>query len=165
MIEIRHCTADDLVELNDIYNFYIRTSPATFDIDEITIEDRRERFTHYAETGRHQVFVACEGDRVLGYASSGPFRPKQAYEPSVETSIYLAEDACGKGVGSQLYAVLFDVLSREDIHRAYAGVTLPNPASVALHENFGFVERGHFTEQGRKFDRYWDVVWLEKEMT
>jgi phosphinothricin acetyltransferase len=163
-VSVRRCTEADVEQLNDIYNHYIRTSPATFDLEEITIEDRRERFTHYAETGRHQAFVACEGDRVLGYASSSRFRPKAAYDPSVETSVYLAPDACGRGVGTMLYEALFAALGGEDIHRAYAGITLPNDASVALHKKFGFKERGHFTEQGRKFDKYWDVLWLEKEM-
>jgi phosphinothricin acetyltransferase len=163
-VVIRRCTTDDLEQLNDVYNHYIRTSPATFDLEEITIEDRRERFRHYAETGRYQVFVACEGDPVLGFASSSQFRPKRAYDPSVETSVYIGPDACGRGIGSLLYEALFTALEGEDIHRAYAGITLPNDASLALHQKFGFEERGRFTEQGRKFDKYWDVLWLEKEM-
>jgi phosphinothricin acetyltransferase len=66
------------------------------------------------------------------------------------------------GLGTRLYHALFSALAGEDIHRAYAGVTTPNLASMALHERFGFREIGRFTEVGRKFDRWWDVVFLEK---
>ena len=68
-------------------------------------------------------------------------------------------------MGTQLYKSLFAALLGEDIHRAYAGIALPNPASVALHERFGFKKVAHFTEQGRKFGRYWDVAWYEKALS
>jgi len=67
-------------------------------------------------------------------------------------------------VGTRLYAALFESLREQDIHRAFAGIALPNPASVALHERFGFKRVALFTEQGRKFDRYWDVAWYEKAL-
>ena len=70
----------------------------------------------------------------------------------------------GRGAGSKLYTELFRSLENEDVHRAYAGVSLPNPASIALHERFGFKRVAHFTEQGRKFGRYWDVAWYEKPL-
>jgi phosphinothricin acetyltransferase len=101
---------------------------------------------------------------VIGYASSSRFRTKAAYDTSVETSVYLAPDAVGRGVGSLLYEKLFKALEGEDAHRAYAGIALPNPASIGLHERFGFKRAGHFTEQGRKFGRYWDVAWYEKPL-
>lgn len=163
-MEIRPCREADLEQLNDLYNDYIRETPITFDIEPITLDARRESFSHYAETGRHRMLVAVEGATVLGYASSGTFRPKRAYETSVETSIYLLRGSEGGGIGTKLYEALFDAIKDEDIHRAYAGITMPNPASVALHEKFGFRQSGYFTEQGRKFERYWDVAWFEKEM-
>jgi phosphinothricin acetyltransferase len=89
-------------------------------------------------------------------------RPKPAYETSVETPIYICTDAVGQGAGSKLYGELFKALEAEDVHRAYAGIALPNPASIALHERFAFKRVAHFTEQGRKFGRYWDVAWYEK---
>ncbi len=101
-------------------------------------------------------------DRVLGYASSSPFRPKAAYETSVEASIYLASDATGLGIGTALYSRLFEELAGEDVRRALGGIALPNPASIALHARFGFTLVGTYTEQGRKFGRYWDVAWYEK---
>jgi len=164
-MEIRPCREGDLEQLNDLYNYYIRETPITFDIVPITLDAKAEWFKHYAETGRHRLLVAVENTTVLGYASSSTFRPKRAYETSVETSIYLAHGNEGRGIGTKLYAAIFDAIKDEDVHRAYAGITMPNDASVALHEKFGFRQSGYFTEQGRKFERYWDVAWFEKEMT
>ncbi len=101
---------------------------------------------------------------MLGFAYSGPVRPRRAYETSIETTVYVQHDALGRGIGATLYDALFDALAGEDIHRAYAGITQPNDASVALHERFGFVRAGIYTEQGRKFGRYWDVAWFEKRL-
>ena len=70
----------------------------------------------------------------------------------------------GRGLGVRLYAALFDRLADEDVHRAVAGITLPNPASIALHRRFGFRDVGVFSENGRKLGRYWDVAWLERDL-
>jgi phosphinothricin acetyltransferase len=161
---VRPATADDLEAINDIYNHYVLDSHVTFDDEPVTMEGRREWFTHYADHARHRVFVATDAGRVIGFATSSRFRPKPGYLTSVETSVYLAADATGKGVGSRLYETLFKSLDGQDLHRAYAGIALPNPASVALHEKFGFKRVAHFTEQGRKFGRYWDVDWFEKAL-
>lgn len=163
-LDVRLCSSDDLEQLNEIYNHYIRTSPATFDLEPKSVAWRREWFGHYSAEGRHRVFVAVDGAGVLGFASSSQLRPKAAYDTSIETSIYVAPDATGRGVGTELYAALFDALKGEDVHRAYAGITMPNDASVALHERFGFARAGTYREQGRKFGRYWDVSWYEKAM-
>jgi phosphinothricin acetyltransferase len=163
-IEVRPATADDLSAVNEIYNQYVVEAHYTFDLEPITMETRREWFTHYGATGRHRLLVAISGGGLVGYACSSRFRPKPAYETSVETSVYLAPDAIGHGVGSRLYEKLFQALEHEDVHRAYAGIALPNPASIGLHERFGFKRVGHFTEQGRKFGRYWDVAWYEKPL-
>jgi phosphinothricin acetyltransferase len=160
--EIRPAVDGDLPALNDLYNHYVRQSHVTFDIEPITIEARREWFTHYGTTGRHRALVAIEADRLLGYATSSPYSDRAAYETSVTTSIYLAPDAAGRGIGTRLYEALLEMLAGEDVHRAYAGVALPNPASIALHERFGFALVGCFAEQGRKFERYWDVSWYER---
>jgi len=90
------------------------------------------------------------------------YRPRAAYAPSVETSVYVAPSHAGRGLGSSLYEALLSELEREDVHRAYAGIGMPNPASVRLHERFGFRRAGYYTEQGRKFGRYWDVAWYER---
>jgi phosphinothricin acetyltransferase len=108
--------------------------------------------------------VAVTGDAVLGYACTTPFKAKAAYETSVEISVYVAHDAHGQGVGRALYETLLPRLEAEDLHRAYAGIAQPNDASMRLHQAFGFVEVSRLTEVGRKFDRYWDVHWLERPL-
>jgi len=163
-VTVRQAEERDLAQLNNIYNRYVVETHFTFDIEPMTIEARREWFEHYSDTGRHRVVVGLSDSSVIGYASSGRFRPKPAYETSVETSIYLAPDAVGRGIGTRLYEELFKLLQGEDVHRAYAGIALPNQASIALHERLGFKRVAHFTEQGRKFDRYWDVGWYEKQL-
>ncbi len=163
-LHVRPCRESDLEALNDIYNHYIREAHVTFDLEPLSMEWRREWFSHYAETGPYRLFVALDGESLIGYAGSSRFRPKPGYSTSVETSVYIAPEATGKGAGSRLYHELFRSLEGEDLHRAYAGIALPNPASIALHERFGFKRVALFTEQGRKFDRYWDVAWFEKAL-
>jgi phosphinothricin acetyltransferase len=153
----------DLPALTDIYNFYVGTSGVTFDTAEFSVEERLEWFAHYATTGPHRLLVAVEDD-VLGYATSSAFRPKPGYVTSVETTVYLRPDATGRGLGTLLYQALFAAISDEELHRAYAGVALPNDASVALHERLGFREIGTYVEVGRKFGRYWDVRWFERAL-
>ena len=102
---------------------------------------------------------------VMGFATSSPFRPRAAYATSVETSVYCDPDRLGSGIGSKLYARLFQDIESEDLHRAYAGISLPNDASVSLHERFGFVKVGEYSEVGRKFGRYWNVAWFEKKLS
>jgi len=163
-VEVRPAAAHDLKAVNDLYNLYVRETHYTFDLEPITMDARQEWFTHYATTGRHRLLVAVSGGRVIGYASSSRFRPKPGYDTSIETSVYLVPESVGRGAGSRLYEELFKCVEGEDLHRAYAGIALPNPASVALHERFGFKRVAHFTEQGRKFERFWDVAWYEKPL-
>jgi phosphinothricin acetyltransferase len=163
-ITVRPAGEQDLGPLNDIYNRYVVETHFTFDIEPMTLEARRDWFEHHNGTGRHRVLVGVSEGSVVGFACSSRFRPKPAYETSVETSIYVAPDAVGRGIGTRLYEELFKQLQGEDVHRAYAGIALPNQASIALHERFGFKRVAHFTEQGRKFDRYWDVGWYEKAL-
>jgi phosphinothricin acetyltransferase len=163
-LAVRPAAEHDLEPLNDMYNQYVKDTHFTFDLEPITIEARREWFTYYRRAGRHRLLVAVSADTVVGYACSSQWRTKPAYETSIETSVYLAPDAVGHGAGTKLYQELFKSLEDEDVHRAYAGIALPNPASVALHERFGFKRVAHFTEQGRKFGRYWDVAWFEKPL-
>ena len=110
------------------------------------------------------VFFAERDADVVGYTTSSRFRQKQAYETTVEMTIVCAPDAVGIGVGSRLYATIFPLLGSEDIHMAVAGITLPNEASCALHERFGFERVGVEPEVGRKFGRYWDVAWYMRRI-
>jgi len=163
-VDIRPATADDLAAVNKIYNQYVVETHFTFDLEPMTTEARREWFTHYGSSGRYRLLVALADGALIGYACSSRFRPKVGYETSVETSVYLAPEAVGHGAGLRLYEELFGALEGEDLHRAYAGIALPNPASIGLHERFGFKRVAHYTEQGRKFGRYWDVAWFEKPL-
>jgi phosphinothricin acetyltransferase len=162
---IRAATLDDLDALTDIYNHYIVNTAITFDLQTFTAGERRGWFDDHRTSGPHRLLVAIDrDDRCLGYASSSRWRPKPAYNTTVETSVYCHPDAVGRGCGTALYAALFAVLENEDVHRSVAGVSLPNPASLALHENFGFRPVGVFHAVGRKFDKFWDVAWFERPL-
>ena len=163
-LTVRAATVDDLAAINDVYNHYVKAAHVTFDVEPISIEARRDWWAQHGTRGRYRVVVAVSNEAVVGFASSSRFRPKPAYQTSVETSIYLAHDMVARGVGSRLYEELFKLLETEDVHRAYAGIALPNPGSIALHERFGFRRVAHFSEQGRKFGKYWDVDWYEKSL-
>jgi phosphinothricin acetyltransferase len=163
---VRAAREDDLESLTAIYNHYILSTAITFDLEPYTVEARRETwFSHYAATGRHRLLVVEDAGRVQGYCCSSTFRPKGAYASSVETSVYLAPEVVRRGLGTRLYGALFEVLRDEDVHRAYAGITLPNPASIALHQRFGFASVGLYHEVGRKLGKYWNVEWYEKRLT
>ena len=157
-ISIRRVEQGDLVALLDIYNHYVRETAITFDIEPRTLEQRQSWLEGFAGTGRYQCFVAVKDGRAVGWASSHPYKDRAAYDTTVMSSIYLAPDATGQGLGRRLYATLFDALGHEDIHRAFGGITLPNEASVALHRAFGFEPVGIYREVGRKFGRFWDVA-------
>ncbi|MGA8010858.1 MAG: N-acetyltransferase family protein [Candidatus Acidiferrales bacterium] len=163
-ISIRPTARGDLPRLTEIYNYYVIHTPVTFDIEPYTVERRTTWFDQFGATGRHRLMVAEENGVVLGYAGTIRFRPKAAYETTVETTIYCAQEAIGKGIGSLLYRALFEALQDEDVHRIVAGYTLPNDASAALHERCGFKPVGIYTEVGRKFGRYWDVQWTERPL-
>jgi phosphinothricin acetyltransferase len=159
---IRSAVPSDLPRLTEIYNHYVIHTPVTFDVEPYTVERRQSWFEQFGASGRYRLLVAEQAGQVVGYAGTTRFRPKAAYETTVETTIYCALGTTGKGIGRQLYEVLFRAVEREDIHRFVAGYALPNPASEALHERFGFKLVGVFTENGRKFGRYWDVAWTER---
>jgi phosphinothricin acetyltransferase len=160
--KIRRGADRDLDALTELYNHYVRETPVTFDVELYTPETRRPWLAGFAATGRHQLFVAEHAGRVVGYACTRPFRYKAAYDTTVETSVYLAPGAEGHGLGGRLYERLLGSLTGADVHRIVAGITLPNPASIALHERTGFSRVGVLREVGRKFGRYWDVLWMER---
>ena len=163
-VSIRAATTGDAAALAEIYNHYILTTHITFEVEPVDVADRL-RWLDEHPGGRHRALVAELDGRVVGFASSGRWRPRAAYDTSIETSVYCAPDATRRGIGSALYRALFELLEDQDVHRAYAGIAMPNEASVALHERFGFKQVAYFSEQGRKFDRYWDVAWFERALT
>ena len=163
-IRIRLALKADLTQINDIYNHYVARTPITFDFEPFTTDQRSLWFEQFSTDGRHQLFVAEQEGSVIGFAYGHAFRQKPAYDTTVETTVYLAHDVTRRGIGTQLYTALFEALSGQDLRTAVAGITLPNEASVALHEAFGFKPTGVLHEIGRKFDKYWDVAWYEKRL-
>ena len=159
---IRAATERDLAPITEIYNHYVRETAITFDLEPIEPEARRDWFAQFSESGPHRLLVAELEGAVAGYAYSTRVRPRAAYDSSVEVTIYVRTGAEGRGIGRALYTALFEALTAEEIHRAYALITLPNDSSVRIHEAFGFVLMGTMHEVGRKFDKYWDVAWYEK---
>jgi len=163
---IRPAETGDLNRLVEIYNHYITETHTTFDTEPFAVGERTQWFTQFSATGPFRLIVSEIDGRVAGYASSSPFKAKPGYRTSVETSIYLDPGHIGQGLGRQLYGRLLDELVNEDVpHRAYGGVALPNPASIALHEQLGFVRVATYHEVGYKFGKYWDVIWYEKDLT
>ncbi|HGY90322.1 MAG TPA: N-acetyltransferase family protein [Planctomycetes bacterium] len=162
---LRIARPSDSSRIIEIYNHYIANTAITFDLEPYTEETRRPWFEAFAPEGPYRLFVLDVEGVVMGYASSTRFRKKAAYDTSVETSIYLAHDAVGRGFGRHLYGKLLKTLEAEPmLHRAYAGVTLPNPRSVAFHESFGFRLIGTYHEVGFKFGAYHDVAWFERAL-
>ena len=163
-VTIRPASIDDLPYLAEIYNYYVVHSAVSFDIEPVTIDERRQWFQQFAVTGPYRLLVAENAGKVVGYAGSFQFRTRKAYDSTVETTVYCAPEAVGRGIGRLLYGALFDALRDEKLRMAVAAIAVPNPASIALHERLGFTLAGLLHDIGRKFDRYWDVAWYEKQL-
>jgi phosphinothricin acetyltransferase len=163
-VSIRPAAVTDLPRLTELYNHYVVHTPVTFDVEPYTVERRAAWFEQFALMGRYRLLVAEDWGAIVGYAGTTRFRPKAAYETTVESTIYCDPAETGRGIGRLLYSALFDSIREEDVNRIVAGYVLPNPASAALHERFGFRTVGVFSENGRKFGRYWDVCWLERPL-
>jgi phosphinothricin acetyltransferase len=149
----------------EIYAEEVRTSPSTFDLTEPDLDYWTQMLERAdPEAGHHLVAALGDGDRVLGYAKSGRFRERAAYDTTCEVSIYVAKSARGQGVASALYRRLFELLDASSLHLAVAGMTEPNPASDALHRAFGFEKVGTFTGVGVKFGKPWDVTWYQRPL-
>ena len=161
---IRAAASGDAGAINDVYNPFIRETTATFETVEHTVERRRAWLAERLGNPRWPVYVAEKAGRVFGFASASAFDPRGAYETSVKTSVFIAPTAQREGLGRRLYEALFQALDGVDIHRAYALVSAPNPASVALHLKAGFAHVSTLSEVGRKFGRFHDVMWFEKRL-
>ncbi|MCC8381009.1 GNAT family N-acetyltransferase [Xenorhabdus sp. PB30.3] len=151
-----------LSEIVDIFNYYIANSNARFETEPMTLENKQLWFSQFQPDSRYQLFVAVEDQTVLGFACSQPYRALEAFNKTVEVSIYLAPSMKHTGVGSALYQHLFSELASQDVHSALSGIALPNEASIGLHKKFGFCEVGIFREYASKNGQYISSVWLEK---
>ena len=162
-LSLRNGVEADLPAIRDIINHYIVETAVTFDMEEVSLENRQEWFEQFDPSGRHQLTVAEVDGAVAGYASSVRFHERPAYQPSVMTSVYVSEAQLGQGIGETLYRVLLSALEKTGlVHRAYSLVVIPNPASVKLHEKLGFRETGVLHEAGYKLGKYHDVRIYER---
>ncbi len=162
-VTVRDATTEDLPAIAAIYTHYTLRTTTTFNIEVRTPREWRERFDEHIVNGPHLLLVAEHDGAVVGFVETQPFRPKPAYGRSVEISIYAAPDHQGRGIGRALFSELFDRIPGEgSFHRAFSIIALPNDASIALHERFGFVYRGTLTEAGFKFGQYLDVAYYER---
>jgi len=156
---LRSCTPEDAARICDIYNHYVRETVVTFEEAAVSEADMAQRIAE--TTSRLPWLVWEEAGKILGYACATPWKVRAAYRHAVEASIYLAHDATGRGLGTQLYKALIADLRQRDLHCVIGGAALPNPASVALHERLGFIKVAEFREVGFKFGRWVDVAYWE----
>ncbi|WP_210441217.1 GNAT family N-acetyltransferase [Nocardioides xinjiangensis] len=157
-MDIRRALPADLDTVADIYGREAREGHATFDVEPRPTTWWEEKL---AATDDHFLVAEHQG-RVVGYATSGAFRPKPAYRHTRESTVYVAPGHQGLGTGRALYDALLAGLADDGVHLVVAAVALPNPASLALHRACGFEEVGVMREVGRKLGRWVDLAWLQK---
>ena len=160
MITVRHATAKDLQATLDIYNEIIANSTAIFQYEPQTIEMRKAWFAEKKEK-KFPVFIAEENNTIVGFSTFGQFRNWQAYQYSVENSVYVKADCRGRGIGKLLLQPLINAAKQMQLHTIIAGIVADNEASLILHKQFGFVEVAHFKEVGYKFNRWLDLKFLQ----
>jgi phosphinothricin acetyltransferase len=161
---IRPADTSDLDSLHRLRNDYIDDSYATFDENSMTRDDVDLWLHSYDREGPYRLQVATDKKRLLGFAGSQAYRHHPAFRKTIETSVYVAPGHERRGIGSALYEALFEALANEDLHRAVAGIALPNEASVRLHKKMGFAEVGTFDEYAIKHDRYISSVWMQRSL-
>lgn len=159
---IRPVKVQDIQAIVTIYNHYIENTVNTFEEHCIDTSEMIKRIENVTRLKLPWLVIEVD-NKVLGYAYATPWKERSAYRYSVESTVYLAPDSLGRGLGYQLYQALITELKTLPIHSVMGGITLPNPASIALHEKLGMVKVAHFQQVGRKFDQwldtgYWQLV-------
>src|SRR5215469_6206807 len=160
-IEIRPAGRDDLDAMLAIYNDAIVNTTAVYDYQPRSRELQRQWYETKLSQGL-PVLVAYDGPVVLGFGSFGPFRPWPAYQYTVENSLYVDSAYRRRGAGAALLAHLLDAAQTAGYHAMVAGIDATNEASLALHRKAGFQPVAHFREVGWKFERWLDLVFMEK---
>jgi L-amino acid N-acyltransferase YncA len=156
---IRLATEDDAGQILAIYAPIVRETPISFEMEPPTVEAMRQRIS---DTLGCFPWLVCESaDELLGYAYGSRHRARAAYDWSAEVSVYVHASARRSGVGRDLYRSLFEILRLQGYCNALAGATLPNPASVGLHESLGFQPVGIYRSVGYKFGAWHDVGWWQ----
>lgn len=160
-LAIRDATADDAAAIVAIYNHYVADTIVTFELEPVTTDEMRRRMAEVAARGFPWRIGAVDG-RVVGFAYVAPFRARAAYDDTAESTVYLAHDACGRGLGLPLYADLLARIADTRLHTVLGVIALPNDASVRLHEKLGFTRAAYLREVGFKFGRRIDVGYWQK---
>jgi phosphinothricin acetyltransferase len=156
---LRLATEDDAAQIQAIYAPIVRDTPISFELEPPSVDEMRQRI---ARTVPRFPWVVCVREAtVLGYAYASAHRERAAYQWSVDASVYIHEAARGKGIGRALYTALFPLVARQGFFNVYAGITLPNPASVGLHEAMGFRPVGIYRAVGYKLGAWHDVGWWD----
>jgi L-amino acid N-acyltransferase YncA len=150
----------DAEVLRTIYNVEVLESTVTFDLVPRTREEQAEWIDHHS--GSHPALVALDGTTVVGFASLSPYRPRPAYTPTVEDSVYVDRDHRGAGVGALLLGELVDLAGNHGFHSIVARIVGGHDASIKLHKGCGFEEIGIEKEVGRKFGKWLDVVLMQR---
>ncbi len=153
---IRPATTDDAPRIREIYNHYVLKTIITFEQDTVSVAEMSGRIAETLATLPWLVYDE-PGAGVTGYAYASSWKSRCAYRYSVESTVYVDPTQRGRGIGSELYRALIAQLRRRSLHTVIAGIALPNAASVALHESFGFKPVARFQEVGWKFDAWIDV--------
>jgi L-amino acid N-acyltransferase YncA len=152
---IRKVKPEDAPQIAEIYNYYIKNTHHTFETELLNVEETEERLKKISTF--YPYLVAEENGEILGYAHAARFKLRQAYQHTAEVMIYVKNEAKKRGVGTNLYMDLFNLLEETDIHVMIAGIALPNDSSVKFHETLGFTKVAHFKEIGYKLGRWFDV--------
>lgn len=159
--EVAMACAGDAQAIADIYNHYVLETLATFEEVGVAPRDMAARMATARAAGL-PWYVAEQAGEVVGYSCSTRWKTRSAYCHSAETGLYLAHAATGHGIGGRLYRTLLDALDERGVHAVIAGIALPNPARIALHEKCGFEKIGRLREVGFKFGRWIDVGYWER---
>jgi L-amino acid N-acyltransferase YncA len=162
-LQLRDATLDDADAIVTIYNHFVDNTTVSFEEEPVSAPAMRQRIDDVQQAGLPWLVAELDG-KLLGYAYATKWRVRPAYRFSVESSVYLAVDSAGKGLGAALYALLLERLRAAGVHVVIGGIALPNEASVALHEKMGYLKVAHFTEVGRKFDRWIDVGYWQRTL-
>ncbi len=156
---IREVRVNDAESICDIYNHHVANTVVTFEEQPVAVDEMRGRIAEV--TRDYPWLVLLENKQVVGYAYASRWKSRCSYRYSVESAIYLSEAVRGRGLGTRLYEALIEALRLRPVHCVIAGASLPNPASVALHEKLGFEKIAQFKEVGWKLDRWIDVGYWE----
>lgn len=158
---LRPASAADAPAIQAIYAPFVTDTVISFEEVAPTVDEMAARIASVQEGG-HTFLVADDGSDIVGYAYAGAHRARSAYRASVDVSAYVAPGAHRRGIGRGLYEQLLADLAAKNFHAAFAGITLPNAASVGMHEAFGFTHVGTYHEVGFKLGAWHDVGWWQR---